>query len=631
MPSAIEDYALIGDTHTAALVGLDGSIDWLCLPDFDQGACFAALLGDEEHGRWRLAPDEGVTSVARRYRNDTLVLETTFTTDGGRVSVVDFMPVRDGPPQLIRVVMGRSGTVRMASDLRMRFDYGQIVPWVRTIDDALVAVGGRDGLVLRTPVPMQGRDNRTEGTFDVTAGDRIAFTLAWFPSADAIPSVDDCGDPLVKLARTEAWWHHWAARAVVPDEWPDAVRRSLITLKALTYAPTGGICAAPTTSLPEKIGGSRNWDYRYCWLRDATFTLDALLGSGYETEADAWATWLRRAVAGSPDRLQIMYGLDGRRRLTEEVLPWLPGYEGSAPVRIGNAASLQFQLDVYGETLDMFHTLLCRDRTLSEDAWSLAGFLVEHVAEVWQEPDEGIWEVRGPRRHFVHSKVMAWVAVDCWIDMLDRAERDEPRARWVALREQIHADVCAKGIDPQRGCFVQSYGSTEMDASLLMLVLVGLLPPDDPRIRATVAAIESDLLADGFVRRYRTEPDPDSNPGSKGESDGDAEAGTHPVDGLPPGEGAFLLASFWLADTLEMLGRHDDAVALFERLLGLCNDVGLLAEEWDPVAARMLGNVPQAFSHIGLINTAHNLARGTDGPALQRSDRPHRTAGGSSR
>jgi GH15 family glucan-1,4-alpha-glucosidase len=609
MASPIEHYALIGDTHTAALVGLDGSIDWLCLPEFDRPACFAALLGDEDHGRWRLAPEDEGATVQRRYRGDTLVLETTFSTDAGVCSVIDFMPIRQGPPLLVRVVVGRTGTVRMTSDLRIRFDYGSIVPWVRHIEGGLVAVGGSDGLVLRAPVELHGLDHRTESVFDVSAGEELAFAMAWYPSADPVPSVDDCGDPLVKQRRTEAWWRSWSAQATLPEEWPEPVRRSLITLKALTYAPTGAICAAPTTSLPEQIGGVRNWDYRHCWLRDATFTLHALLDSGYDNEADAWALWLRRAVAGSPDRLQIMYGLDGRRRLSEEILDWLPGYEGSAPVRIGNAASRQFQIDVYGETLDMFHTLVCQERTVSEDAWSLARFLVEHLAEVWQEPDEGIWEVRGPRRHFVHSKVMAWVAVDRWIRMVERAGRDEDLAPWVALRDLIHSDVCTKGIDPDRGCFVQSYGSTALDASLLMLALVGFLPPDDERIRATVAAVEQDLLVDGFVYRYRVEEAAD-------------------VDGLPPGEGAFLLTNFWLADNLELIGRHEDAVELFERLLALRNDVGLLAEEWDPVDARMLGNVPQAFSHVGLINTARNLARGNEGPAVQRSGRLGRDSTG---
>jgi GH15 family glucan-1,4-alpha-glucosidase len=621
MSLPIEDYALIGDTRTAALVGLDGSIDWLCLPDFDDPSVFAALLGTEDHGRWLIAPEDTTATATRRYRGDTLVLETTFTTETGVASVIDFMPVRQGPPLLIRVVVGQTGTVRMRSDLRMRFDYGSIVPWVRRIEGGLIAEGGRDGLVVRADVPMHGRDHRTEAGFDVAAGDRLAFTMAWFRAGAPVPTVDDCGDPQVKLHRTERWWRAWAEPAQVPEEWSDAVRRSLITLKALTYAPTGGICAAPTTSLPEKIGGPRNWDYRYCWVRDATFTLDALLDSGFEREAEAWSMWLRRAVAGSPDRLQIMYGLDGSRRLPELTLDWLPGYEGSAPVRTGNAAHQQFQLDVYGEILDMLHTLVCQGRKVRPDSWSLAGFLVEHVAGAWTEPDEGIWEVRGPKRHFVHSKVMAWVAVDRWIKMNVVAERDEPLDRWRDLRDKIHAEVCRRGVDPERGCFVQHYGSTEVDASLLMLPLVGFLPPTDPLIQATVAAIEVDLVVDGFVQRYRTRPGPEP---------GVADDGVASVDGLPPGEGAFLLCSFWLVDNLELLGRHDEAVDLFERLLGLCNDVGLLSEEWDPVDARMLGNFPQAFSHVGMINTARNLTRGPEGPAMQRADRPGRSEGGSS-
>jgi GH15 family glucan-1,4-alpha-glucosidase len=604
MSSHIEDYALVGDTQTAALVGKDGSIDWLCLPRFDDGACFAALLGEDEHGRWKLAPEGDITEVTRRYRDRTLVLETDFTAPDGEVRLIDFMPVRDGPPILMRVLVGVRGTVRMAMDLRIRFDYGSVVPWVRKIDGGLTAVGGRDGLVLRSPVEMTGQDLSTVASFDVSEGDRVPFTLAWFNASEPPPSVDEVGDPHVAYERTKQHWRNWSQRTEIPDcPWHDAILRSLLTLEALTYAPTGGICASPTTSLPEHIGGSRNWDYRYCWLRDATFTLHALLDSGCEAEADAWATWLRRAVAGNPEALQIMYGIDGRRRLTEEELPWLPGYEGSAPVRIGNAASKQFQLDVYGETLDMCHTLVCRGRHFSEDAWHLSKFLVEHVRRVWREPDEGIWEVRGPRQHFVHSKVMAWVAVDRWICIVEQTGRDddEPLDEWKALLDEIHEEICDRGIDPDRNCFVQHYGSVEVDASLLMLPLVGFLPPEDPRILATVAAIEEDLLVDGFVLRYRTE-----------------KSSAPPIDGLPPGEGAFLLTTFWLVDVLELIGRHEDALALFERLLELRNDVGLLSEEWDPAEGRMLGNFPQAFSHVGMVNTARNLAREVVGPALRR-------------
>jgi GH15 family glucan-1,4-alpha-glucosidase len=644
----IEDYALIGDTETAALVGRNGSIDWLCLPRFDAPACFAALLGDDDHGRWLVAPgtaDGGPSadvSVSRSYRGDTLVLETVFSTPDGVVALLDFMPVRDAMPSVIRVVEGRTGSVPMHAELRLRFDYGSIVPWVRRIDGGIVAVGGRDGAVLRATVPLVGRDLTTVADFELSAGDHQSFCLTWFPSYSTIPCVDDIGDPFVLLERTEAWWRDWAGRASVPDEWSEAARRSLITLKALTYAPSGGIVAAPTTSLPEQVGGARNWDYRYCWLRDATFTLHALLDAGFGHEADAWSRWLRRAVAGSPDKLQIMYGVTGDRRLTEVVLEWLPGYESSAPVRIGNAASEQFQLDVYGETLDMLllaSTMLPRSEApesevgpsgttaSSSGLWDLARFLVEHVRSVWSEPDDGIWEVRGPRRHFVHSKVMAWVAVDRWVQMITRA-LDEGMAvdgirtaadvePWRELCEQIHADVCQRGVDPARGCFTQFYGSTQVDASLLMLPLVGFLPADDPRIVATVEAIEADLLVDDFVLRYRTDVAPDGSPiPPPGDSTGDGAS----VDGLPPGEGAFLLTTFWLVDTLVMLGRVDEARTRFEALLALRNDVGLLAEEWDVTSRRMVGNFPQAFSHVGLLNSAGNLARGHEGPAARRAD-----------
>ncbi|MGZ4704562.1 MAG: glycoside hydrolase family 15 protein [Acidimicrobiales bacterium] len=645
MALPIEDYALIGDTETAALVGIDGSIDWLCLPRFDEPACFAALLGDEQNGHWRLAPEAADATGTRCYRGDTLVLETEFTTAGGTVTVVDFMPIRERLPTVIRVVEGRSGVVRMHTDLRIRFDYGSIVPWVRGIEGGIVGIGGGDAVVVRASVPLEGRDLTTVSTFDVAADDRVWFCMTWFPSYDAVPIADDIGDPLVLMARTEAWWRDWAGRANVPDEWADAARRSLITLKALTFAPTGGIVAAPTTSLPEQIGGPRNWDYRYCWLRDATFTLHALLDAGYVHEADAWNRWLRRAVAGSPDKLQIMYGVTGYRRLTEDELDWLPGYEGSAPVRVGNAASEQFQLDVYGETLDMLLTASTALPAIEDTAaiygesansptsgglWDLARFLVDHVRKVWTEPDEGIWEVRGPRRHFVHSKVMAWVAVDHWVRMVGHAlaeglavdgiRADADIEPWRELCEQIHADVCEQGIDPVRGCFTQFYGSSQVDASLLMLSLVGFLPPDDPRIIATVEAIEADLLVDGFVLRYRTDVAPDGSP-LPGDDSGAS------VDGLPPGEGAFLLTTFWLVDNLVMLGRLDDARDRFEALLALRNDVGLLSEEWDVVDGRMVGNFPQAFSHVGLLNSAGNLARGAEGPAARRATAVHRAIG----
>ena len=616
MPLPIEQYALIGDTETAALVGSDGSIDWLCLPCFDEPAVFAALLGDEQHGRWLVAPEGDVTSVRRQYRGDTMVLETEFTTPDGVAVVIDFMPISEGRTSLVRVVEGRSGTVRMHTDLRLRFDYGSIVPWVRHVDDGIVAVGGRDAVVVRASVPLEGQDLSTVASFDVGVGEQVTFSLTRFPSYEATPTADEHGDPLVALVRTESWWRDWISRCTVPDEWADAARRSLLTLKALTFAPTGGVVAAPTTSLPEQLGGPRNWDYRYCWLRDATFTLHAMLDAGYRHEAEAWSQWLRRAVAGSPDKLQIMYGVTGERRLTEGVLDWLPGYEGSIPVRIGNAASEQFQLDVYGETMEMLHTARRVDMGFSPDSWELARFLVEHVRKVWREPDEGIWEVRGPRRHFVHSKVMAWVAVDRWVKMNEEAPGEGPVDAktlddWRALRGEIHAEVCARGMDVERGCFTQFFGSTQLDASLLMLALVGFLPPDDPRIVATVEAIEADLLDGDFVLRYRTDVAADTGaPATEDTS----------VDGLPPGEGAFLLTTFWLIDNLVMIGRVDDARERFAALLALRNDVGLLAEEWDAGSGRMVGNFPQAFSHVGLLNTANNLARGREGPAARRAD-----------
>jgi GH15 family glucan-1,4-alpha-glucosidase len=620
VPLPIEQYALIGDTQTAALVGLDGSIDWLCLPRFDSPACFAALLGDESHGRWMIAPTSGSTSARRTYRGDTLVLETEFTTSDGVVVVIDFMPVRQGPPTVVRIVECRSGHVEMHMDLKIRFDYGAIVPWVRGADGGLVAVGGADAVSLRTPVPVEGEDLSSVATFDVPQGEALAFTLSWYPSYLPRPTDDELGDPYVALERTVAWWRDWMRTCTVADEWSDAVHRSLLTLKALTFAPTGGIVAAPTTSLPEQLGGVRNWDYRYCWLRDATFTLHALLDAGYRHEAEAWSQWLRRAVGGSPDKLQIMYSVTGERRLTEGVLDWLPGYEGSAPVRVGNAASEQFQLDVYGETLDMLYCALAVELSFPSDSWDLARFLVEHVSRVWREPDDGIWEVRGPRRHFVHSKVMAWVAVDRWVRMNDEAGDDAPLDDealrvWRALRDEIHREVCAEGIDPGRGCFTQFYGSTEVDASLLVLLLVGFLPPDDQRIVATVEAIEQDLLVDGFVLRYRTNVAAD---GTAVPVDGASVDGAS-VDGLPPGEGAFLLTTFWLVDNLVVLGRLDDARERFEALLALRNDVGLLSEEWEVATGRMVGNFPQAFSHVGLLNSAANLTAGRAGPARRRA------------
>ncbi len=592
----IEDYALIGDTQTAALVGLDGSIDWLCLPYFSSAACFAALLGARDHGRWLLAPADPVIAVSRQYRPDSLVLETEFKTQGGAVRVVDCMPPRQGAPDLVRVVEGLEGDVPMHLDLVIRFDYGSIVPWVRTIDGVFSAVGGPDALTLWTPVPLHGVDLTTQAEFRVKAGDRVPFTMVWHPSHVQPPAPPD---PFAAAADTEAWWQEWASHCTTDGPWREVVLRSAITLKALTFAPTGGIVAAATTSLPEKIGGVRNWDYRYCWLRDATFTLYALMTCGFYDEATAWRDWLLRAVAGDPGEIQTMYGVSGERRLPELELPWLPGYERSRPVRIGNAAVDQFQLDVFGEVMDSLHTARRHRSVPDDDAWSLQKAILRSLEQRWREPDEGLWEVRGPRRHFTHSKVLAWVAFDRGVKAVERSGLPGPVDHWRALRDTIHADVCAQGFNAAVPAFTQSYGSADLDASLLMLPLVGFLPPTDPRIRATVAAIERDLLTDGFVLRYRTSAEGD-------------------VDGLPEGEGVFLACSFWLADNYVLQGRHDEARALFERLIGLANDVGLLSEEYDPRARRQLGNFPQAFSHVSLINTAYNLTQ-RRGPAADRA------------
>jgi GH15 family glucan-1,4-alpha-glucosidase len=598
MTMRIEDYALIGNTQTAALVGRDGSVDWLCMPRFDSGACFAALLGTPENGRWLITPDAEVVAVRRQYRGDTLVLETEFELAGGaRVALIDFMPIceRDGRIDLIRIVEGRRGTVPMRMEAVFRFDYGRIVPWVRSRDYGLSAVAGPDALQLRTPVPMHGENMKTLAAFKVAEGDRIPFTLTWYPSH--LPE-SAARDDLKLLDETEQYWRQWSARCQDGNQWRPHVIRSLITLKALTFSPTGGIVAAPTTSLPEWIGSVRNWDYRYCWLRDATFTLYALLSSGYNEEATAWCEWLLRAVAGQPDQIQIMYGLAGERRLTEFEAPWLPGYENSVPVRLGNAAHDQFQLDVYGEIFDVFHVARRYGFNPGDDAWNVARVLMDFVEQHWFEPDEGIWEVRGPRRHFTHSKVMAWVAADRAVKAVERYSREGPVDRWRSLRDAIHADVCRHGFNAERNAFVQYYGGTTLDASVLMIPLVGFLPATDPRIAGTVEAIQRDLMDEGLVRRYST-----NIPG---------------VDGLPPGEGAFLPCTFWLADNLAMMGRYDDARAIFERLVGLCNDVGLLSEEYDPRGKRQLGNFPQAFTHVFLINTAHNLSR-AEGPAKERA------------
>ncbi|MEU1628965.1 glycoside hydrolase family 15 protein [Streptomyces sp. NPDC020096] len=591
MAGRIEDYALIGDLQTAALVGKDGSIDWLCLPRFDSGACFARLLGDQDNGHWRLSPSKNGEHCTRRsYRDDTLMLESVWETASGTVKVIDFMPQRDRTPEVVRIVEGVSGTVRMHSRLRLRFDYGRVVPWVRRTNGTREAVAGPDSVWFRSvpEVRTYGKDYATHSEFTVSAGENVAFVLSWNPSHESPPEPID---PYKALAQSERAWHKWAERCTYAGPWRDAVLRSLITLKGLTYAPTGGIVAAPTTSLPEEIGGVRNWDYRYCWLRDSTLTLGALVESGYLKEAAEWRDWLLRAVAGDAADLQIMYGLGGERRLPEFEVPWLPGYEGSAPVRVGNAAVDQLQLDVYGEVLDSLHLARTYGLPDKKHAWNIQRLLMDFLESAWREPDEGLWEVRGPRRHFVHSKVMAWVAADRMV----RAVEANPELggnvdRWRAMRDEVHREVCEKGYDPERNTFTQSYGSTELDAATLLIPQVGFLPATDPRVIGTIDAVRDELAYGAFVRRY-----------SLDKSAKDA------VDGLPGSEGAFLACSFWLADALAAIGRHKDAADLFEQLLALRNDVGLLAEEWDPVAGRQLGNFPQAFSHIALVNTAMTL------------------------
>ncbi|MDQ1682619.1 MAG: hypothetical protein QOH99_1160 [Frankiaceae bacterium] len=599
----IEDYAVIGDTQTAALVGLDGSIDWLCFPRFDSPACFAALLGNRDNGRWLLAPKGPVRSVARRYRPGTLVLETEFTTDEGVVRVIDCMPLNDHATDIVRIVEGVSGRVTMATELVVRFEYGSRVPWVTSHKGEWQAIGGPDLVSLSSPVQLRGEDMRSVADFAVSAGDRVPFVLTWRLShLRGWPTVDAERE----LARTTKWWEEWSARSTYTGDYADAVERSLITLKALTFAPTGGMVAAATTSLPERIGGVRNWDYRFCWLRDATFTLMALMSAGYVEEATAWREWLLRAVAGLPEQMQIMYGVGGERRLAEYEVPWLSGFENSAPVRIGNAAADQFQLDVYGEVIDALAVARSHGMGTEDNAWAVQAKLMDFLEGNWRRPDEGLWEVRGPRRHFTHSKVMAWVAAD-------RASRavagglTGPGDRWAALRDEIHAEVCAEAWDSERGTFTQSYGSRGLDAATLLIPIVGFLPPKDPRVVGTVAACEKELLVDGLMLRYSTDPP--------------AGAGRPQVDGLPPGEGAFLACSFWLADNYQLAGRRDEAVTMFERLLALRNDLGLLAEEYDPIAGRQLGNFPQAFSHVPLVNTAVSLARDSRTPA--RTARAH--------
>ncbi|MFJ5994671.1 glycoside hydrolase family 15 protein [Streptomyces sp. NPDC092370] len=592
MHPRIEDYALIGDEQTAALVGTDGSVDWLCLPRFDSAACFARMLGDEDNGHWRIAPVGADRCTRRAYRRDTLVLDTEWETEHGAVRVTDLMPQRDRAPDLVRVVEGLDGEVTLHSVLKLRFDYGSIVPWMRRSDGHRVAVAGPDSTWLRSEpqVHSWGEDFGTHAEFTVKKGEKVAFVLTWHPSHEERPPLVD---PYEALRHSVEDWRAWVSRCRYDGPYRDTVVRSLITLKALTYAPTGGIVAAPTTSLPEEPGGVRNWDYRYCWLRDSTLTLNALLAAGYQEEAEAWRNWLLRAVAGDPADLQIMYGLAGERRLPEFELPWLSGFDGSAPVRIGNDAVKQLQLDVYGEVMDSLS--LARESGLSAqpDVWALQTALLDFLRAHWQQPDEGLWEVRGGRRQFVHSKVMVWVAADRAVRTLERhPELHGDLDGWRALRDEVHQEVCQKGYDPERNTFTQSYGSRELDAALLLIPRVGFLPPDDPRVIGTIDAVREELSHGGFLRRYSTD-------------DGE-------VDGLPGGEGAFLVCSFWLADALHMTGRTKEARELFERLVGHANDVGLLSEEFDPVTGRQLGNFPQAFSHIGLVNTALALY-GEDG------------------
>ncbi|MDX2547220.1 glycoside hydrolase family 15 protein [Streptomyces sp. WI04-05B] len=593
MAGLIEDYALIGDMQTAALVCRDGTVDWLCLPRFDSHAVFAGLLGTEEHGFWRLGPAHAAdakppVAARRRYRGDSLILESEWDTPRGTVRVTDFMPPRDGAPQLIRIVEGVSGRVPMRSALRMRFSYGRVVPWVHKHEGRTVAVAGPDSVWFDTTAETYGKSLTTYADFTVAPGDRIAFTISWEPSHKQPPALPE---PEQSLDATEEFWREWVEQCTYHGPYREAVVRSLITLKALTYAPTGGIVAAPTTSLPEDIGGVRNWDYRYTWLRDAAITLSSLLRTGYRDEARAWREWLLRAVAGDPENLQIMYGIAGERELGEAELDWLPGYENSGPVRVGNGAAHQLQLDVYGEVTEALHLAHMTGLARNDYASLLQLKLIRYLEQHWDEPDEGIWEVRGPRRHFVHSKVMAWVAVDRTIKLIESGDADGPLEKWRELRDDIHRDVCEKGYDKERNTFTQSYGSKELDASLLLIPQMGFLPPDDKRVIGTIEAIQRELSTeDGFILRYPTTSGGDEN-----------------LDGLPGDEGAFLACSFWMADDLAMIGRVDEARKLFEKLLALRNDLGLLAEEWDPRLKRQVGNFPQAFSHVPLIDTALRL------------------------
>jgi GH15 family glucan-1,4-alpha-glucosidase len=602
----LEDYALIGDTHTAALVGRDGSIDWLCLPHFDSAACFSALLGEPSHGRWLLSPSVRY-KTRRAYRSDTLVLETEYEVDTGAVRVIEFMTPRRGPARVVRLVEGIRGVVPMHMELNLRFDYGVAVPWLRAGRRSVSAVAGPDAVELRTEVPLDVATGIVTADLSVRAGERVSFLLVWHRSHEDPPAKIDAWDAARSATR---FWREWASRCTYRGEWRDAVMRSLITLKALTYRPTGGIVAAPTTSLPEELGGARNWDYRFCWLRDATFTLFSLLQAGYVAEAEAWREWLLRAVAGDPRDLRIMYGLAGERRIPELELDWLPGYEGSLPVRIGNDASRQFQLDVYGEVLDLLHQATREGLPHENAAWQMELRIVEVLESTWREPDEGIWEVRGGRKHFTHSKVMAWVGLDRAIRSAELLGFPAPVERWRAVRDEIHAEVCRDGFNDGLGAFTQAYGSKDLDAATLMIPLVGFLPAHDPRVLGTVRAVRERLMLDGFVMRY----DPSTQ-----------------VDGLPGGEGAFLPCTCWLADCLALQDQLDDARQLFERVLAVRNDVGLLSEEYDPIRRRMVGNFPQAFSHVSVIGTARNLSRGEVGPAERRRRVVRRARPGGSR
>jgi GH15 family glucan-1,4-alpha-glucosidase len=580
MASSIADYALIGDLGTAALVSRNGSIDWLCWPRFDSDACFAALLGTPEHGRWLVAPCDARVRTSRRYRENTLVLETRFETSDGAAVLIDFMPPREDDSHLVRIVTGEQGSVAFRSELILRFGYGAIVPWVTRVDDkSLRAIAGPDMAVLRSTVTMRGENFKTIGEFTVAAGQSWSFVLSFGLSHRPPPTPVE---PFKKLRTTEDYWQNWARKSKIDCPWKDCVARSLITLKALTYAPTGGLAAAPTTSLPERIGGSRNWDYRFCWLRDATLTLLALMNAGYYDEAQQWRDWLLRAAAGSPSQIQIMYGLHGERRLTEWQVPWLPGYGNSQPVRVGNAAHSQRQLDIFGEVMDALHQARQGGLGTNEAGWALQRELLAHLEKTWREPDEGLWEVRSGPKHFTHSKAMAWLAFNRAVKSAEAFDLPGPVEHWRELRADIHRDVCEKGFDTELGSFVRTYGRKELEASLLLLPAIGFLPAHDMRIQGTVAAIESRLLRKGLVLRYDTEV-----------SD----------DGLPAGEGVFLACSFWLADAYLMLGRRNDALSLFERLLSLCNEVGLLSEEYEPRTQQLVGNFPQAFSHLALVNT----------------------------